>query len=294
MNKRIIAVLVVLLILTTGLVISRSNINSSNLRTDSGFDTDYSGGGDYGGSSSWSSSDYDYSPSYSHSSSSNGTGEVDLEGFFSIMIFIIFMYIIFIGYPSSAKRENLYTGIYEDISEEELQKLLPEYTLEQLKQELYNRFVEIQNAWMNFDYNCIEEDCTNELYNSYKQQLKVLKIKKQQNVMQDFHRIEMYITKVYERDNTIAVETFLKVSFLDYIVNTNNQRVEQGKSYRPITNHYEMTFVRSKISNSKIPCPHCGSELDITVTQECPYCNSIVVVTPNKLVLSKKTNRKTI
>ena len=54
----------------------------------------------------------------------------------------------------SKKKEEASTDLqlYQDVSEDKLKEILPNLTLSYLKNMAFDKFVEIQNAWMEFDY----------------------------------------------------------------------------------------------------------------------------------------------
>ena len=188
------------------------------------------------------------------------------------------------------KNKTNYKEIYKDVSRETLEKELPDYNLIELKMELFSTFKEIQKAWMDFDYETIKNNTTNELYNSYKAQLKVLNNKKNKNIMSNIVPKSIKVFSIDNQNDVINVRVYMRVSLKDYIIDSNNKIMQGNK--RRIKNNYIMTFVRAK-KIRKYECPSCGKELNIITTEVCPYCESTIVVDPNKLVLSKKTNLKT-
>ena len=255
-----------------------------NVKADSGWDTDYDSGGSW--SSSSSSSSWDSDSSYSGSG-----GSLSFEAFIILLaIFLIFALL-------SKKKNNgsniLSNSAYQDISEESLKAILPNLTLGYLKNMAFGKFVEIQNAWMEFDYDKLRELCTDELYNSYISQLDVLKLKNGKNIMSDFKVLETKITNVVEQNGNVSITVYMRISFYDYVINTLNNTVTRGSNSTKVTNQYIMTFVRSKDSiNKDISCPNCGAPVTANTSGECEYCGSTIVKDANDFVLSKKTNIK--
>ncbi len=208
-------------------------------------------------------------------------------------VYVLFQIPLFKRFSSDYKKKEIELDLdddYYDITPERLSMFLPGYSLTGLKNELYNRFINIQNAWMNFDYDALRELCTDELFNTYKSQLQVLKAKNGKNVMNGFFPKKINIYDVRASDGIISVKVYLKVSFFDYVVNTTSKKVTQGKRFKRITNHYEMVFVKSVMDNTVTRCPNCNASINFVTSGECPYCGSTIVVPPNQLVLSKKTN----
>ena len=184
------------------------------------------------------------------------------------------------------------SSLYQDITDARVKEFLPNESLLSLKRSAYNTFVEIQNAWSNFDYDKLRELCTDELYNSYVSQLETLKLKMGKNVMSDFNQLITKIVDIKEENGNITLTVYLQVSFYDYVINSNTGVVTRGNDNIKITNNYVMTFVKGAEEVSSVGkfCPHCGAPIESVTSSECEYCNSTIVTKSTKFVLSKKTN----
>lgn len=291
------------------IVVTIPFIYLTQVKADSGWDTGYdSGGWDSGG---WDSGGYDSSWDYdygtSSSSSYHGSSEAD-GGIFIIMIILLILFILLANYCTKGqllstnvtktdKKEVDYEQYrnygdvsYSDINEDKLKEIMPGYTVMQLKEMVYNKFVNIQNAWMEFDYDKLRELCTDELYNTYVSQLNVLKVKKGKNIMSDFVTKFSYITDVVIENNLYVVKAILRIEFYDYVIDTTNNKVTRGTKNTKITNTYNLEFVKSvKDNKSKIDkCPNCGAKIDVVTSAECEYCGSTIVKDASDFVLSKK------
>ena len=276
-------------------------VNFQTSRADSGWDSDYDSGGgwsDSGGSwdssDSWSSSGYDYD-SYSGGSGSDA---------FTFMVFVIIVVIIIIVMANNRKAGIEPTHYYDvhnsptlldhmrqDISNDEIKEILPDEDLGSLKHMAYNKFIAIQEAWMDFNYDMLRVLCTDELYNSYVSQLDTLKIKNGKNIMTAFNQEEIRIIGIKEENKMVTVKVYLRITFYDYVINNKTKEVIRGNKEHPLTNNYEMEFVRKQNTEKRqIKCPNCGAEVNPVVSSTCEYCGSTIVVNANEFVLSKKTN----
>lgn len=260
-----------------------------NVRADSGWDSSYDSGGSSWSSSdsgsSWSSSDYGSSSSYD-----GDGGDMSLGAFLFVMIVIIILIIIF-SKASSQGGKTVNNSMYADIDEEDLKKYLPNETLPSIKLKLYQKFVDIQNAWMEFEYDKLRNLCTDELYNSYTAQLDTLKLKFGKNIMNSFDIYDNKVIQIYEANNKVTIKVYMKISFYDYVINTNSKEVIRGNKSSKITNNYIMEFVIIKPSAKDIKnCPNCGAPLDGVSSITCPYCDSVLVKDASDYILSKKTN----
>ncbi len=274
------------------------------IKADSGWDSSYGSSSHSSSSSSSRSSSRSSSKSSSRStsrtstyhSSSSSSNNHSVLYFVIGLIYSIFMFIFFIGIIISIigkgrRKINVSSYKYKDISESELKAILPNLTLKYLKDITYQRFIDIQMAWMNFDYDKLRELCTDELYNAYISQLDTLKLKNGQNVMSDFNLQQINIIGIKEEDGKVAISVYMRVKFKDYVINQKTKKVIRGNSSTYMTNNYIMTFVRGKDAiNSDISCPNCGARVSDTASSKCEYCGSDIVKDSSEFVLSKKTN----
>ena len=258
-------------------------LTTLNVKADSGWDSSYdSGGSSWSSSDSWSSSS-DYSSSYS--------GEADAGDIIFIVLAIFIFAIIIIAFGSKGAKTSTSSYHYNDISLEDLQKYLPGKTLEQVKKDVFARFVNIQDAWMNFDYDALREYCTDELYNTYVSQLETLKLKNGQNIMSDYQNLDMKITNITSENNVVSLTVYAEIRFHDYVINTKTNEVTRGSKDRLMTNHYLMTFVIKKGDAKSIKnCPSCGAPFEHNASGICEYCGSTIIKEADELVLSKKSN----
>ena len=258
-------------------------LTTLNVKADSGWDSSYdSGGSSWSSSDSWSSSS-DYSSSYS--------GDVDGGDVVFLVLAIFIFAIIIIAFGSKGTKTSTSSYHYNDISLEDLQKYLPGKTLEQVKKDVFARFVNIQDAWMNFDYDALREYCTDELYNTYVSQLETLKLKNGQNIMSDYQNLDMKITNITSENNVVSLTVYAEIRFHDYVINTKTNEVTRGSKDRLMTNHYLMTFVIKKGDAKSIKnCPSCGAPFEHNASGICEYCGSTIIKEADELVLSKKTN----
>ncbi len=298
------------------------------VRADSGWDSDY-GGSSFGGSSwsssssswgssssSWSSSSSSWSSSntWSSSSSKSHSGSSDpLASFIGIMLIVVavclysyFTYKSLIGEEAERRRRreekmNYYesfnsiptynqTALYEDVSEEILQKYLPGETLDSLKNKLFDIYKEVQIAWMNFDYDKLKELCANDLATTYIGQLEMLKVKKGQNIMNDWSLEGAKITKIVEASDFVYVTGIFDTRFYDYVINTENGLVTRGYKQIKVHNIYEMLFVvNKKIATGSYKCPKCGAVIKPNKDGKCEYCHTALSFANSKITLSRKS-----
>lgn len=245
-------------------IIYNFTTNYSSLATDSGWDSSYDSGGSWDSGSSYSGG----------GSSSSSGGDVSFSTVFVIIVIILIIAFIIDKNNKNNKKNNVEVIPTMNLSMED-RKLL---------EDCYNIFCQIQIAWMNFDYNTLRSLVTDELFNSYQNQLNVLNLKGQKNIMANF---SYQGGRILSRQTNGTIETVvirLAVSFNDYVVDQNNN-VVRGNANRLLNMQYELTFVYNTAAIEL--CPNCGARLEPSATI-CPYCRGHIQAVRSNMRLSKK------
>lgn len=267
-------------------------------KADSGWDSSYDSGGswDSGGSSWDSGSNWGSSGNYGSSYGSSGDGEI---GFGDAIIIIIFIVIIVISTFSQTKKIKessnrpktiINSRLCKEITEEEFNTVIKDTTMEELRNQAFETYKDIQYAWTNFDYDKIRMLTTDEIFNMYSSQLNALEIKNQVNIMSEIDKKDVRILSVKEVNGMITVETYLKVTCYDYVINKNTNQVVRGMDNNKMEIEYIITLVKD--ANSKniniVRCPNCGAEVHMTSSGKCKYCDAVLVQKASDYVMSKK------
>ena len=253
---------------------------------DSGFDGSYSGGssGGFSSGSSWSGSSWGSSSGrhYYSSGSSDPVGAIISLAIILVVVAIIITKVKKTGtiMPTTALK-NL-----PPYKPDELKKHIPDFNEETFKNQVYEVYKNIQVAWMNFDYDKMRENVTDEMYNMYKSQLTTLKVKNQTNIMKDFNLLGFNIAGMDIKDNTISLTVIMQVECYDYIVDKNN-KVVRGTDKKKVIYNYAMTFNKG-MSQKANKCPNCGAPLENVNSSKCPYCDSTIIGENYDWILAKK------
>ena len=217
--------------------------------------------------------------------------------YYGIASFILFLFpfvFLFIGeffaliigflFGNRKKKKMSNTNIdYKDID-------LSPYRIDPdtIHQEIYDIYVRIQEAWMNYKLDDVKDSLSDELYNQYIAQLNTLEVKNQRNIMSDFKCLNCAIIGIDEKEGTQILDVRLKVNCRDYIIDDKTKKVLRGDKRKLHTYNYELHFERSE-ETVVTKCPNCGAELDSKGQNiTCPYCNSKIIRKSKNLVLRKK------
>ena len=160
--------------------------------------------------------------------------------------------------------------------------------IKEFKVDVFNKYVSIQNAWSEFDYDKLQTMLTDELFNTYKMQLDALKIKHQKNIMKDFKYIDAKIFDVKTEGSITTVSLYLNISMYDYVVD-HSGKVVRGRDKQRVDIEYIIELNKDSDTAVKT-CPNCGAKINAVVSCECEYCKSKIVVKPNDYVFASKSN----
>lgn len=253
------------------------------VKADSGWDSSYDAGGSWDSGSSW---DSDYSGGYY----SGTTFYTDDDGLGYIIIIIIIIFIIVV----IANQKRLHGSVvgsksfsYLDLSDDKIKEIDASIDKVELEKEAFSIYKNIQEAWMNMDYEALRKYTTDELYNMYESQLKTLKIKNQKNIMKNIELKNIKITDINITNGVEKITFYLDVHQYDYVVDSNN-KIVRGNDKVKNDVEYIITLTRSMRDEKVDKCPNCGASIDIVSGGVCPYCDSTIVNKTDKFVMSKK------
>ena len=274
------------------LLLSIILFNPAVIVTDAGWGSSY---GDSGGASSWGGSSgydwnyHDYTPSHrSRSDNSSGSKGADFFSISFLAVILVAVILVCFLFPkrslfSKQKRESV------GDCDSEIQKYFPNLTEGELIKLLYHKFLDVQKAWMEFDYQALKKLCSDELYQSYYSDLEVLKASHEQNIMSGFQMLSANIEEIKEENDYILVHMYLDACFYDYIIDSSTKEVTKGSRLGKLHNRYQLEFIVSK-NKDDIICPNCGAKISKSKENVCPYCDSPISLVSSEFVLNQKNN----
>lgn len=294
--KKIIKALVGLSLVTLLAIVVLNNV--STIKADSGWDTDYDSGGSWDSGSDWGGSSWDSGSDFNDHSSTDSMSSVDIsqdEFFTFLFLIIIIMFIAIISINVKHKKiaskdtNKIDISKYKELTQEQVNKIMPSLNVLEFNFKAYQIFYDVQMAWMDFDYDQLKENLTDELYNSYVMQLDILKSKNHKNVMKEFELIESHIFDLKEENGLYIAKVFLSVRFKDYVENVNTGIIVRGSVNNKVCNTYVLTFICTKEKSNNInKCPNCGAEVEGNTSGTCEHCKSKLINKTYNWVMSKK------
>lgn len=271
------------LILFLTLVVGANTIKITKVDADSGFDSSYDSGG-----SSWGGSSDSWDSSSSWDSSDSSSGSRKPASLTSLMIVVVLFIVVFVIENEISKRKTEKKQIIKskDMDLDLISKIDPNLNLYEFKNEAFNIYKDVQEAWMNLDDGKIRTLTTDELYNMYSMQLDTLRVKNEKNIMKEINLVTASLTNLKIENNIETATVIMTVNCYDYIVDSQN-KVVRGNDKNKIEITYELTYIKS-VGEKVNKCPNCGAEINDDNSTTCEYCRAIITRNTSKWVLSKK------
>lgn len=175
---------------------------------------------------------------------------------------------------------------YKDVSNEDIKSMFPEHDLNTFTDELVNKFIDIQNALSDLDYAALSGLCTDELYNTYKKELEVQKLKNEQIIKKDLKKNWARIVSLKVENNKIIARVRVNVSYDKFNIDNITKEIIKGDYNSNDSDTFDLVFVRSTLVDSEIDCPNCGAPYEDICFIQCEYCGSILIKDTRYFVLS--------
>lgn len=263
-------------------------INGSKSHADAGYHSSYSGGSSHSSSSHSSSSrSYSSGSSYHSSGSSSGSSEGSWAGVI-IWLIIIIVIIVFTSKKGTTTTPSLVKLQSNAAAIAKLKELIPGFDDKKFLQDGYQMFLDVEDAWMNFELDKVHNIITDEMFNMYESQLSSMEIKGEQNIMSGFVLRDSAITNCIDQNDNVEVTAKYIIEFYDYIIEKESGKVLRGSKTNKLRMYYDFTFIMKNTDEKIDNCPNCGAPVEVNASGVCPYCNSKIVGENTSWVMSKK------
>lgn len=265
-------------------------INSSKSHADAGYHSSYSGGSSHSSSSHSSSSSsrsYSSGSSYHSSGSSSSSGEGSWAGVI-IWLIIVIVIIALTSKKGSTTTPSLVKLQSNQAAIAKLKELIPGFDDKKFLQDGYQMFLDVEDAWMNFELDKVHNIITDEMFNMYESQLSSMEIKGEQNIMNGFILRDSAISNCVDQNDNVEVTAKYIIEFYDYIIEKESGKVLRGSKTNKLRMYYDFTFIMKNTDEKIDHCPNCGAPVEVNASGMCPYCNSKIVGENTSWVMSKK------
>lgn len=147
-----------------------------------------------------------------------------------MIIIIIYIIIVTTNKKKEIPKNNAIPVVNNPQAIEEIKKHIPDFDVNKFLSTGYNIYLNIENAWMNFELDKVRDVMTDEMFNMYESQLTSMEMKGEQNIMKDFRLLNSAITNASLQNNMMQVTTRYVIEFYDYIINKDTKHIDLRRS----------------------------------------------------------------
>lgn len=192
--------------------------------------------------------------------------------FFAIIAYIVIMFIISLFNKGKREREKTiskYNNV-TDISHNEIERYLPNYNKDELKNIAFNKFNEVLEAYSNEDKKTIKNLCSEDQYKRFINKLEELKNVNKKNIIENIKLIGTKITDIRKEENKIIASFYIVAETKSYLID------EKEKKEKKTTNEFTVDIYKTGTNQQEDSnnCPNCGSPLNSNGLDTCTYCNT--------------------
>lgn len=285
-----------------------------------GDDVDYgwdSGSWDSGSSwdsdSSWDWDDDDDDYSYSSGGYGGGGGGYGGGGLgflgaifgltgnaLPILVLVVILYFAFFRKKQSQGQKQRTAApagsgfSFDPASIRRLKQQDPGFSEADIEAKVKNWVIMFENAWCDGDMTPVRPFVSDGLYNSYQQQLSLMKQNKEKSCSEDLAVLNCQAARWRQDGDKEYLDMYLKVKKRTYKVHVNDpDTVLKGDKDTTYHLDYIWQLMRSAGSvtqNAGVrvqECPNCGAQTSVNQSGKCQYCGSTLVAENFDWVLNK-------
>lgn len=143
-----------------------------------------------------------------------------------------------------------------------------------LKETLTNKYIEFLSAKSNFDYNKINQLCTDTQYSYNARELNSLKQKNLKNVIKEIEIKNTKITSANNYSSQLVINFLIEAKYYDYVVDLNNI-LKSGNNKKKKNVLCNITFVKNINDQVSVTCTQCGAPINLEKGNICEFCSCI-------------------
>lgn len=164
----------------------------------------------------------------------------------------------------------------------EIKKDDPNFSIVKFKSDVCKTFLNMQKYWTEGNLDEIRDLETDELYEQHRKIIKDFSIKHEKNIREDISIEGCFLNGFFKNSEKENIIVDYVVKMKEYIIEDN--KTIESKKKQTKTFLYRLTYVRTNGSKTNedfepgkiIKCPNCGAEVQVSVSEYCPFCNSLI------------------
>ena len=152
------------------------------------------------------------------------------------------------------------------------------FDLNEFREQITSRFIELQTAWSSGDLSPLRPRMTDGLYQTTSFWIDDYRQRGLRNILEDVVVHEISPVKVDADAFYDVVTVLISASAKDYTVDSAGT-VLFGNPNKPTHYREYWTFIRRLASTENpisLNCPNCSAQLEEAMAQECPYCGAFI------------------
>ncbi len=139
-----------------------------------------------------------------------------------------------------------------------------------LKRYLTEKFITFENAYNNLDFNTMYNVCTEKMYNLYHSNITINLKFEEKKIIDQIEIKKVIIFDTYSSKYKQVVSAMIEFSSLSYMMKSSG-KIVNGSSTKPITEAFEITFIKNFKQVDKYKCHNCGAPVEGST---CEYCKT--------------------
>ena len=166
------------------------------------------------------------------------------------VLLIMIGIILFLG-----SRKN-HSNLKKEISDAEIQKILPNFTSMDLKEEVFSLYKKLEIAKTKNDYKVLTEITTDDFYQNQQKELQMMKTNHQKLVATNIYMRDAQILSFQKIKDKIITIVYLYVSQYDYVID-RKKKVIRGTDEAEYQIEYKLTLEKQEEDSFKIKQEEC-------------------------------------
>ena len=194
--------------------------------------------------------------------------------FISIFLGAFILMPIINGAKIAHKNQYIELDDFPDISDYEAASLQTG-SIDEFKNLMISKVIDIEHAYSDFDYNRLKELCTVKQYIKFSNEMKALQKKGHKSIIADFDVKDSKVYSVNPSKNEILASIVFTADVQDFVVDSTG-KLKSGEN-KKVTKVYMVDFVKDATGEEIIHnCPNCGAGLEDANSSVCKYCAGVI------------------
>lgn len=163
-------------------------------------------------------------------------------------------------------------------------RLDPNFSAEEMKQRLENLYIKMQDCCQKRDYEPVRPYFADALYQRFNREAQALKAAKQTNYVDRVAVLSVELLGWYQENGNDVILASIYARITDYTLDDETGKLVSGSqtAEKFMTYEYALSRPSGKVTDPKHEgvserhCPNCGAPLSVNESIKCPFCDSVL------------------